>query len=171
MPRRPPLPLLRFLLLPTLPILAQNAGNTSLTLEVGPEARLDPSELTFRVWDPVGSMGVVTAQSATVTAWIRTNPGRHIRLTAALKNLRGPAGPVPATSVRWTASRVTATGGGKQAICSSGAFTAGGAEHDLVQNLGSSGMLTCTLTFLLALPPGSAPGWYDGDILMSILAP
>jgi len=148
---------------------AQQSGTTRLVLNVAPESRLDPQqvELQFRVSQDGGSD--VTSASATITARVRNLPGQPIRVAAQVADLHGPAAPVPASALRWTGSAVSATGGARQATCSSGTFSAGGLQ-DLVSNWQNAGMLTCAVNFELADPRSLPAGLYSGVVKLALAA-
>ncbi len=138
---------------------AQNTGTTTLLLRVNPEARLDPPQLplAFHI-SPDGSSDVTTA-SAVVTALVRTAPGQPIRLTGRLANLNA--------QVRWTGSLLTASGGGKDALCSPGTL-APGAAQDLITGWQRSGTATFSLHFELVNARLLAPGDYSAVVQLGM---
>jgi hypothetical protein len=149
---------------------AQSSGG-ALTVEVRPEAYLDPPRLTLSFL--LGDQGAST-QSATVRAWVRALPNQQIYLTANASNLNGPAGPFSAAALRWNGATFQATAGGQNAACNSGAFDSGPLQQ-FVSGWRLSGTLSCSVVFRLDsanLYPGIVPqpGLYTGDLELSVFA-
>jgi len=144
----------------------QRSGNTTLALQVGPEARIDPQQvaLNFRISSDGASD--VTTQTTSIAASVRAMAGQQIRITARLASLDGPSGPAPATAVSWSGSLTRATGGGQAASCSSGAFQSNAAA-DFVLGWQRSGIVTCAVKFELA-KQNLAPGLYAGSVTLGV---
>ncbi len=147
---------------------AANSAGTGLVIQVNPEAHLSPSSasLTFLV-SQAGN--IVAAQPLTVNAWVRALPGQQIQLLARVKSLTGPAGNVPASSLRWSGSMAKATGGGVAASCTSGTFADSLAES-LISGWTRSGIVACDLTFSLATDIGAPTGIYTTEIDLALAA-
>jgi len=157
---------LLLLLCPAIPESAQRSANTSLVVQILPEVRIDPRQvpLQFRV-DGVSDVNSV---SSVLAVRARALPGQQIYVKAFMGSVTGPDGPVPLNALHWTASTVTATGGGQQASCSSGTFRAG-SWQDIVQGWERSGTLSCAVSFQLARS-GLTPGVYAGVVQLSVEA-
>ncbi|MGA2113329.1 MAG: hypothetical protein ABSH56_01100 [Bryobacteraceae bacterium] len=149
---------------------AQSTGSTSLLLQVGPEARLEPQQVALNFRVSVDGSSDLISQTVSVTAWVRALPGRRIRIAANLRSLTGPNGPVPVTEVAWAGSATRASAGAQAATCSSGTFQTGVAA-DLVEGWERSGVLNCTVSFALAAPRNLPPGVYSGALRLSVGAP
>jgi hypothetical protein len=147
--------------------LAQHSASTSLTVQVRPEARIEPSQmrLSFRI-SPDGTSDILVS-AASLSAVVRALPGQQIRVTARLTSLDGPDGPVAASGVRWRGAIAQAAGGGQQATCASGSF-APGAAGDLVSGWQTSGSIACAVSFELADPRTLSPGVYSGNVSLSV---
>jgi hypothetical protein len=152
---------------PAMQAASQNSGTAQLMLRVGPEARLDPQEVALRFRVSQDGASDVTTASSVISAWVRNLPGQAIRVTAELASFHGPAGPVAGTTVRWTGSIASATGGGRQATCSSGTFAAGTVQ-DLVTNWQRPGIVNCSVNFELAEPGTLSPGLYAGVVKLAV---
>jgi hypothetical protein len=141
----------------------QRNSSTVLVVRIGPEARVDPSQITlsFRVPDQL-------VQTATVTALVRALPNQQIHIAAHLLSLTGPGGPVPPTALAWNGTVSGATSGGQQAGCTSGAF-ASGSMPSLATNWRQSGMLRCTVSFALS-GAALAAGSYSGMLSLAATA-
>jgi hypothetical protein len=148
---------------------AQRIASTSLVVRVSPEARLTPEQVALRFVVTADGLGEVTSQTQAIAARVRALPGQRIRLTARMASLEGPSGAVPIGAVRWEGASQRATGGGQSAACSAGSFEAG-ATQDLVDAWGSSGALTCAVTFSLVDPRSLAPGTYAGAVDLTLRA-
>jgi len=155
------------LLWPAVRGVAQRSGTTSLVLRVAPEVRLSPQQVALHFRVSAEGASDVTTESAVIAAWVRALPGQQIRMTSRLENLQGPDGPVPASAVRWAGSTRNATGGGRQAECTSGVFAAG-AVQDMVQGWDRSGILTCAVSFELAEARSLPPGQYSGVVSLAV---
>ena len=118
-------------------------------------------------WIEAGN--IVAAQPLTVNAWVRALPGQQIQLLARVKSLTGPAGNVPASSLRWSGSMAKATGGGVAASCTSGTFADSLAES-LISGWTRSGIVACDLTFSLATDIGAPTGIYTTEIDLALAA-
>jgi hypothetical protein len=145
----------------------QSNSGTTLVVRVGPEARVTPSQVSLNFLVTADGAGDVTSRTATVEAWIRVSPGQQIKLGARAAALSGPSGPVPSSTLAWSGSGGQATGGGRQAACTSGRF-AGAASQDLAVNWLLSGTLTCQVLFSLADPRSLAPGSYTGTVELTL---
>ena len=141
----------------------QRNSSTVLVVRIGPEASVDPSHITlsFRAPDQL-------VQTATVTALVRSLPNQQIHIAAHLLSLTGPDGPVPPSALNWNGTVASATSGGKQARCTSGAF-ASGSMPSLSTNWRQSGMLRCTVSFALS-GATLAPGSYSGMLSLAATA-
>ena len=146
---------------------AQRTGTTTLVLQVGPEARLVPNQVALNFRVSADGSSDVTSQTANIEAWVRALPGQAIRVTARVSSLNGPAGPLPATALRWSGSIERAAAGGQAASCSAGSF-ADGAAQDLVLGWRQSGIVGCTFTFELAAPRKLAPGSYSAVVDLAV---
>jgi hypothetical protein len=102
-----------------------------------------------------------------VAARVRARPGERIRLVAIAGALDGPAGQLPWSAIRWNGAVVQATGGGREASCTSGRFESPGAS-DLATDWNSSGSLTCAVVFSLADPHDLPPGTYSGVVSFGV---
>jgi hypothetical protein len=147
---------------------AQRSGTTTLVLQVNPEARLDPQQITLNFRVSGDGASDVTSQTTNVTAWVRALPGQQIRVTARLASLAGPDGPVPITALRWSGSTTRAIAGGRAATCSSGTFQTG-AVHDLVLGWQQSGIMSCAVNFGLLAPRNLPPGLYSGTVQLALI--
>jgi hypothetical protein len=136
-------------------------------LPVGPEARLDPRQITLNFRVSANGDTDVTSQVTNVLAWVRTLPVQQIRVTAQFVSFHGPGGPMPAVAVRWAGSKVRATAGGHVATCSSGTFEPG-AIQDLVLGWQRSGILACAVKFELTAPRNLSPGPYSGTVNLAL---
>jgi len=141
----------------------QRNSSSVLVVRIGPEARVDPSQITlsFRVPDQL-------VQTATVAAWVRALPGQQIHIAARLLNLTGPDGSVSSAALAWKGAVSEASAGGKQASCSSGSF-ASGSMPSLAMNWRQSGMLRCTVSFELSTA-SLLPGRYSGILSLAATA-
>jgi len=146
---------------------AQRSGNTTLVVRVTPEAHLIPSQVSLRFRTSPGGAGDITSQTEIVAAWVRAVPGQHIRLTAHLAELSGPAGPVSSQTVRWRGAPLQATGGGQTATCTNGTL-ASGSSQDLIAGWQRSGTLTCAIAFGLADPQSLPAGTYTGRVDLNL---
>jgi hypothetical protein len=148
--------------------LAQHSATTTLALVVRPEAWVQPQQvpLTFQV-SADGATDIVS-QGASVAAWVRALPGETIRVTMQLANLQGPEGRLSGASLRWSGTAALATGGGRAAACTSGAFAAGAAAQDLVEGWQKSGTVECAVTWQLADPRSLPPGRYSGLVQITV---
>jgi hypothetical protein len=149
---------------------AEHSGTTALVLQVRPEARLDPQQIDVHFRVSADGLSDVSSQTANVTAWVRSLPGRPIRVSARLAAWNGPDGPAPAGALRWTGVSIHATAGAQAANCSSGIFQEG-ASHDLVLGWQQSGILTCAMKLELAAPRDLPPGLYSGSVNLALSVP
>ena len=145
----------------------QTSGSTRLMLQVAPESRLDPQHVLLQFRVSADGASDVTSVPAVIRAGVRPSPGQTVRITGHLVSLTGPAGPVPVSQVRWTGSAVSASGGAREASCSSGSFESGTAQ-DMVVNWQTSGMLTCSVTFELTEPRSLPAGLYAGTVNLAL---
>ena len=143
------------------------SGTTRLAVQVNPEARLDPRQITLNFRVSANGDTDVTSQVTNVLAWVRTLPVQQIRVTAQFVSFQGPGGPMPAVAVRWAGSKVRATAGGNVATCSSGTFEPG-AIQDLVLGWQRSGILACAVKFELTAPRNLSPGPYSGTVNLAL---
>jgi hypothetical protein len=126
--------------------LAGNRADTALTLQIGPEAWLSPSQIQLEFVVPEGG-GVVSGQSVTVHLKVRTLPDEVRLLTANVLDLQGPGGPVPVSEIRWN----------------------GGSGP--VYTVERSGTFTVAITFSLIAPADWPPGLYSGRVDLSLQLP
>lgn len=148
-------------------VVAQRTASTTLVVRVTPEQHLSVSQVALQFRVAADGVGDITNQPATVEAWVRAVPGQRIRLTATIRNVSGPEGPVPPSAIRWSGWPARATGGGQQASCTSGAFESL-APLDLVAGWNRSGTLSCAVVFSLAAPRGLLPGVYGGTVDLAL---
>lgn len=144
----------------------QRTGTSSLVLQVGPEARIDPQTIPLNFRVSADGASDVTSQTANVTAMVRAMAGQQIRITAQLAGWNGPGGAAPVTAVSWSGAVTRATGGGQAASCGSGVFQAGAAQ-DLVLGWQRSGMVACAVKFELA-KQNLTPGLYAGSVTLAV---
>jgi len=145
-------------LLLALVLMAQHTGTTVLAVRVDPESTWTPGHSTLIFHVSSDGASDLTSQPQPIQAWVRTVPGQTIHLTASA-TLSGPSGTVPLSNLRWRGMASGATGGGKQANCTTGSF-AGGPTQELVAAWNRSGTLNCTVTFSLAEPRALPRGTY-----------
>jgi hypothetical protein len=143
---------------------AQSTGSTALAVRIAPEARLNPQSIAVTI--QVDASGAVTAQTATLQAWIRALPGQTIQLVACAGDVTGPAGTLPPGVLRWEGVAIGATGGGRDAHCTSGAFT--GAADLLASGWARPGTLTCQVRVTLDGAQTPAPGVYTARIYLAL---
>lgn len=152
---------------PVLKSLAQNSGSTTMVLRVSPEARVDPQQIALSFFVSPDAAADVTNVPAQMVARVRALSGQSIRITALLPGLDGPSGPVSAGAVGWAGAVGAATGGARQATCTSGVFASGVAQ-DLVAGWQTSGMLICALNLQLLQPRTLPPGAYSGVVSVTV---
>ena len=140
----------------------QRNGSTRLVLSVGPESRIEPSQivLAFHAMDNLN-------QTAQVAVAVRALPQQQIHVLARLDELNGPGGRLPVAAVTWTGAAVRSSGGGNLARCRDGTFSAG-QSLDMALNWQKSGTLTCAFAFTLGASGGLAPGSYTGTVTLSV---
>ena len=134
--------------------LAQQRPSTVLVVRVAPEAHVNPPQVTLNFQVSADPTASITTQTVALSAWVRAQAGRPIRLTGTL------AGSTP---VVWTGSVAQASAGGRQAGCTTGSFSSSPTQ-DLASNWQTSGTLTCLLTFSLPDPQNLAPGSYSATL-------
>jgi hypothetical protein len=150
-------------------VMAQRTASNTLVVRVAPEQHLSVSQVALQFRVSADGVGDITNQVETLAAWVRALPGQRIRLTARIGNVSGPAGPVAPSAVSWSGSRGLATGGGQEALCTSGAFESS-APQDLVAAWNRSGTLSCAVVFSLAAPRSLPPGVYRGTVDLALRA-
>src|SRR4051812_43122055 len=89
-------------------VVAQRTASTALVVRVTPEQHLSVSQVALQFRVAADGAGDLTSQ-ATVGAWVRSAPGQRIRLTATIRNVSGPEGPVQPSAIRWSGSPARAT--------------------------------------------------------------
>jgi len=148
------------------PLRAQTSATTGLLLFVPAESRLNQQSVSVTI--TVDNSGAISTQSETLEAWIRAASGQSIQFTAQSGPLTGPSGTLPAGLLLWQGSALTATGGGKTAQCTSGAFTGG--SDLLASSWTQSGILSCQVQFTLDAAQNPAPGVYTAQVTLSLYA-
>lgn len=156
------------LTLTTLILHAQNSASSGLLVQVNPESHLDTplANLSFQIDNPGG---IAYSQPVIITAWVRALPNQQIQLTAQPQSLTGPTGEAPPTSLHWTATMASATGGATSASCIAGDFSNSGPQQ-LIANWTNSGIARCTVTFALMTDPTWAPGTYTSTVSLTLAA-
>jgi len=132
----------------------QRTATTTLLLQVRPEAYLLPSQIPLRFRVSADGASDVTAQTANITAWVRSLPGQPIRIVAR---------PAAAFPFSWNGSATRSTQGAQSASCTSGTSD-GTAPVELVSGWSRSGILTCAVTFTLTDARALAPGLYAANV-------
>jgi hypothetical protein len=145
----------------------QRQGVTTLSVNVAPESRVDPSRVPVNFVITGDGRDDVASQTTLVTALVRSLPGRQVHLTADLSSLTGPTGAIAAAQFEWSGSVVHATGRARSASCTSGNF-ANGASPDLVSGWFESGSLTCSVSFRLANQRSLSPGTYTAVFALTL---
>ena len=149
------------------PLAAQRNGSSALVLQVNPEAVIAPQQIRLQFFVSADGSADVVSQQANVAAAVRAAAGQTIRFTATLSSWVGPAGPATPAALNWSGSVAQASGGARQASCTSGSFT-GTSAQTLAQGWTVGGSLGCNVTFQLTQPRGLAPGAYTA--LVSLFA-
>jgi hypothetical protein len=148
---------------PALHSQTQGSDRSALAVVIQPEARVEPQQVPLQFEVSADGVSDVVSQTASVAAWVRSRPNQPIGVRMRLVRLEGPGGPLPPATLRWTAAAPRSTGGGREASCSAGDFTAG-AVQELVTGWQKSGMLECAVTWQLTGTAKLPPGRYTGVV-------
>jgi len=130
---------------------------TTMLVQVTPEAYLVPKRIPLH-FQVLADGSSVTAQTESITAWVRTLPGKAVRITAR---------PITGLALSWSGTVMRATQGAKAASCTSGMFEAA-TPGELVSGWSQSGVLTCAVTFTLAEAKTLPVGIYTTTVDLSI---
>jgi len=145
------------------------SGNTALALQVTPEARLMPLQVTLRFHVSADGSASVMSQTAVVEAWMRAAPQQQVHLEARLTAFSGPDGTVPPETVSFSGAVLSAAGGGQAANCTAGSFQ-DASPLDLAAGWERPGKLACTVAFSLRGAPALPAGDYTGTVDLTLAA-
>ena len=156
-------------LVPAIRAQAQTSAQSALAIVIPPEARVQPRQVALAFQISADGASDVVIQTASVAAWVRTLPTQAIGVTMRLLSLDGPGGQISAATLGWTSVAQSATGGGRQASCTAGAFAASSSQ-DLAAGWQKSGTLECAVSWQLADPGSLPPGSYTGLVEFTVAA-